>query len=121
MLPLVTSAIGFISRTKLGERVKDKIGDWIQNKAKFGKKARAGQYNKTTDIQAFATDKACLTSGECLTGTNPWPSVLGEKIKQIKDAAGPIETDNTVSLDKSTRGVLIGVAAFIAALFIFKK
>lgn len=114
MLPLVTSALSLISKTGLGERVKDKIGDWVKNRGKFGKKARAGDYNKTTDINAFAADRAAISG----TGS-PWPVVVGEKIKQLKDTVGPLEvqTSNTVSADKS----FIGLGVLLLAALVLPR
>lgn len=116
MFPLVTSALSILSKTKLGERVTDKVGSIVQNIGKRRRKNRAGDVNQTADINAMVADTAPLYASNDGGGTIA--EKLGKAIKAVKDGAGPIETENVVKVDKSMYilGAIIGGSVLLYAL-----
>lgn len=123
MLPILTTAVGLLSRTRLGEKVKDKIGGAISKigKKRRERKQRAADANKTASTDAFTA--SLRTSYENETDEKPVDkalSGLGRVLKRVKDDAGPIETEATVKADKSIF-LLVGIAAAVALVFAFKK
>jgi len=120
MFPLVTSALGILSKTRLGERVQDKIGNIMQNigrKRREGKN-RASDVNQTADINAVVADMSPVYAA---AGPVGFGDKLGKALKGIKEAAGPIETENVVKADKSMYIVAGIIAAAVLAAVAFRK